>query len=125
MAYGSSLDHKDQFGYSFWLSACALVLAAADTVIAAAIKRGGIVSEWDETVPHVVYAYNISPHEATNESPFFIIHGFDPVFPSNVIPSDELSPYRMDIDDYKASLMSGVKIIQEKSEKTAKLAAVG
>ncbi|VDN36718.1 unnamed protein product [Cylicostephanus goldi] len=26
---------KDEYGYSFWLSVCALVLAAADTVIAA------------------------------------------------------------------------------------------
>lgn len=31
---GNTLDHKDELGYSFWLSACALVLAAADTVIA-------------------------------------------------------------------------------------------
>ncbi|VDM76226.1 unnamed protein product [Strongylus vulgaris] len=31
---GDKIDHKDQYGYSFWLSVCALVLAAADTVIA-------------------------------------------------------------------------------------------
>nr|CDJ89873.1 Protein CLC-1 [Haemonchus contortus] len=31
---GHTLHHKDQYGYSFWLSVCALVLAAADTVIA-------------------------------------------------------------------------------------------
>ncbi|WKX99699.1 hypothetical protein Q1695_014516 [Nippostrongylus brasiliensis] len=31
---GDSLDHKDEYGYSFWLSVCALVLAAVDTVIA-------------------------------------------------------------------------------------------
>ncbi|KAL6728076.1 hypothetical protein Aduo_009885 [Ancylostoma duodenale] len=31
---GDKIDHKDQFGYSFWLSVCALVLAAVDTIIA-------------------------------------------------------------------------------------------
>uniref|UniRef100_A0A7I4YT76 RNA-directed DNA polymerase n=1 Tax=Haemonchus contortus TaxID=6289 RepID=A0A7I4YT76_HAECO len=86
---------------------------ANKTILRMLKKRGGITSEWDEVIPHVVYAYNISPHEATNESPFFILHGFDPVFPSNVIPSDELSPYRIDADDYKTSLMSGIKTIQE------------
>ncbi|RCN33169.1 hypothetical protein ANCCAN_21009 [Ancylostoma caninum] len=31
---GDKIDYKDQFGYSFWLSVCALVLAAVDTIIA-------------------------------------------------------------------------------------------
>ncbi|KAK5966851.1 hypothetical protein GCK32_012506 [Trichostrongylus colubriformis] len=31
--------------------------------------------------------------------------GFDPVYPSAVIPSSEISPYRIDIDDYKSDYL--------------------
>ncbi|KAK6740631.1 hypothetical protein RB195_008848 [Necator americanus] len=32
--FGDEIHHKDAYGYSFWLTVCALVLAAVDTVIA-------------------------------------------------------------------------------------------
>ncbi|PIO61523.1 hypothetical protein TELCIR_16953, partial [Teladorsagia circumcincta] len=45
---GDKLDHKDQFGYSFWLSACALVLAAVDTVIAELVPFNEKIAELDD-----------------------------------------------------------------------------
>ncbi|EYC05399.1 hypothetical protein Y032_0082g1560 [Ancylostoma ceylanicum] len=94
---------------------------ANQTLIKMLKKKGGITTEWDELVPHVLYAYNITPHEATNESPFFILFGFDPVYPSNVIPQDEVSPYCIDIDDYRRELMTGMKttydVVREYNEK--------
>ncbi|KAL6738853.1 hypothetical protein Aduo_012354 [Ancylostoma duodenale] len=84
-------------------------------------KKGGTTTEWDELVPHVLYAYNITPHETTNESPFFILFGLNPVYLSNVIPQDEVSPYCVDVDDYRRELMTGMKtthdIIRENNER--------
>ncbi|KAL6743631.1 hypothetical protein Aduo_016651 [Ancylostoma duodenale] len=94
---------------------------ANQTLIKMLKKKEGITTEWDELVPHVLYAYNITPHEATNESPFFILFGFDPVYPSNVIPQDEVSPYCIDVDDYRRELMTGMKttydIVRENNER--------
>lgn len=36
---------------------------------------------WDSFVPFVRFAYNIAKHEATKESPFFLMHGFDAALP--------------------------------------------
>ncbi|XGW22596.1 hypothetical protein V3C99_005091 [Haemonchus contortus] len=86
---------------------------ANQTLLRMLKKRGGITAEWDKVIPNVTYAYNVSPHTATGESPFFALYGFDPVYPSNVIPASEISPYRIDIDDYRSELMSGMKLTQD------------
>ena len=38
--------------------------------------------EWDEILPHVRFAYNITPSSASGESPFFLYHGRDPYIPT-------------------------------------------
>ena len=37
--------------------------------------------QWDEVVPHIQFAYNISPGTSTQESPFFLYYGRDPIIP--------------------------------------------
>lgn len=33
---------------------------------------------WDQVLPHVVYAYNNTPHSAHGFTPFYLLHGFHP-----------------------------------------------
>ncbi|EYC34832.1 hypothetical protein Y032_1367g3848, partial [Ancylostoma ceylanicum] len=68
---------------------------------------------WDVMLPNVVYAYNVTPHEATGESPFFLLHGFDPFIPSSLIPDGEVTKYQIDLDDYKTELLRGMQLVRE------------
>ncbi|XGW09034.1 hypothetical protein V3C99_011385 [Haemonchus contortus] len=69
--------------------------------------------KWDMMLPHVVYAYNVTPHEATGESPFFILHGIDPVIPSSTMPGADVSKYKVFVDDYRTDLLNGLQLIRE------------
>ncbi|KAL6723720.1 hypothetical protein Aduo_018696 [Ancylostoma duodenale] len=71
-------------------------------------KKTVIPADWDMLLPMVVFAYNSSPHSSTGESPFFLLHAFDPHYPSKVIPREELSPYQVDIDNYKTQFLNGL-----------------
>ncbi|WKX98818.1 hypothetical protein Q1695_014030 [Nippostrongylus brasiliensis] len=68
---------------------------------------------WDTWVPNAVYAYNVVPHVATGESPFFLLYGFDPRIPSKVIPQSEITRHHVDLDDYKSELMRGLQLIRD------------
>ena len=37
--------------------------------------------QWDKVVPQIQFAYNISPGTFTQESPFFLYYGRDPIIP--------------------------------------------
>ncbi|VDO71757.1 unnamed protein product [Heligmosomoides polygyrus] len=67
---------------------------------------------WDTWLPNAVYAYNVTPHEGTGESPFFLLHGFDPYIPSEVIPEGVVTAYQLDWDDYKSELCRGMQLIR-------------
>ncbi|EYC11418.1 hypothetical protein Y032_0050g1903 [Ancylostoma ceylanicum] len=72
--------------------------------------------EWDVRLPFCIMAYNMIPHNSTGESPYFILHGTDPVFPSNTIPSVGLTPYQIwnGAVDYKAELTQAIAEAQER-----------
>jgi len=56
------------------------------------LRKSCIVpQEWDLRVPYVIFGYNTSVHTSTNESPYYIVHGRDPNFPSAIDP--ELIPH--------------------------------
>ncbi|EYC35032.1 hypothetical protein Y032_1180g3735 [Ancylostoma ceylanicum] len=76
-------------------------------------KKTVIPTQWDILLPMVVFAYNSAPHEAVGESPFYMLHAFDPNYPSNEIPSEHLSWNHIDFDDYKYELMAGINHINE------------
>jgi hypothetical protein len=51
---------------------------------------------WDDLLPHIVRAYNTTPHRMTGESPFYLLFGDDPESPfelSSLFPTyDPLHP---------------------------------
>ncbi|KAL6730441.1 hypothetical protein Aduo_001418 [Ancylostoma duodenale] len=72
-------------------------------------------------LPNAVYAYNVTPHAATGESPFFLLHGFDPVIPMNSVPEGKVELHHVDLDDYKAELVRGMRLIQSEVNMYAQL----
>ncbi|EYC07872.1 hypothetical protein Y032_0068g180 [Ancylostoma ceylanicum] len=86
----------------------------ANGTIARILRKKTVVpAEWDRILPTVVYAYNAAPHKATGESPHFLLYGHDPKYPSEIIPSQDLSPYTMDYDRYKTDILCGLKLARE------------
>ena len=59
--------------------------------------------------------------ESTRESPIFLIHGRDPRLPTETILSKPVSPYLVDLEDYRSELMTKLScawsIAKQKIEK--------
>ncbi|VDP37330.1 unnamed protein product [Heligmosomoides polygyrus] len=85
--------------------------------IVSMLRRSTVIpTEWDVRLPFCMLAYNMTPHGATGESPYFVLHGMDPYFPSSVIPNGGISWYTMDknIDDYKAQMLQSVAEVHDR-----------
>ena len=67
-----------------------------------AVKYG---TNWDEHLPHLLFAYWTKPHESTGESLFFLLYGRDARIPCESVLSTKGTPYQVDIDDYKSELV--------------------
>ncbi|EYB96269.1 hypothetical protein Y032_0152g2896 [Ancylostoma ceylanicum] len=79
--------------------------------IVAVLRRTTVVpTEWDLRLPFCIMAYNKTPHSSTGQSPHFVLHGIDPIFPSSTIPSTGVSRYTMDkaMDHYKTAVLQGI-----------------
>ncbi|EYC19204.1 hypothetical protein Y032_0025g1233 [Ancylostoma ceylanicum] len=90
------------------------------TIVRMLKKKTVVPAEWDKILPTVVYAYNASEHRATGESPHFLVYGRDPKYPSGVIPTEQLSPYIVDYDNYKTELLCGLNLAQELISESSK-----
>ena len=64
--------------------------------------------DWDQQLPYVLWAYRVSPHNSTGESPFFLLHGSDPRLPTELALESPSSPYRVDLEDYVTELVTGL-----------------
>jgi len=59
-------------------------------------------------LPHVLFAYRVSPQETTHESPFFLLYGRDPQLPTEAALSQPKTRYQVDLDDYKTKLFGSL-----------------
>ena len=64
--------------------------------------------DWDRHLPHVLFAYRVSPKESTRESPFFLLYGRDPQIPTEAALSHPKTRYQVDLDDYKKDLVGSL-----------------
>ena len=51
--------------------------------------------DWDRHIPMILFAYRVSPHASTGESPFFLLYGREPRLPLDaalLMPDSQLSP---------------------------------
>ena len=61
--------------------------------------------DWDQHLPHVLFAYQVSPQESTRESPFFLLYGRDAQLPTEATLTHPKIQYQVDLDDYKTELV--------------------
>lgn len=113
LAQAAGIKHTTTMGYNSRESG--VTERAIGTLQRMLKKRVEYADFWGELLPNVVYAYNMTPHEATGESPIFLLHGFDPVVPSNVVPMEEVKCYNVDFDDYRTVLLHGLHIIRKEA----------
>ena len=62
------------------------------------VMRNG--KDWDIQLPYVLFAYRASAQDSTGESPFFLLHGRDPVLPTREMLEFPRERANTDADDY-------------------------
>jgi hypothetical protein len=68
-------------------------------------------TDWSQHLASCVFAYNVSKHEATLHSPFFLMHGREALCPLDIIidspPGENLPP---DVHEYADELIQRLKV---------------
>ena len=75
-------------------------------MLAKSVDKSG--RDWDQHLPHVLFAYRVSPQESTRESPFFLLYGRDAQLPTEAALSRPKTRYQVDLDDYKTELVGSL-----------------
>ena len=60
--------------------------------------------DWDRHLPFLLFAYRVSIHDSTRESPFYLLYGRDARIPSESVLSQTVSPYLVNSADYRHEL---------------------
>ena len=60
--------------------------------------------DWYRQLPFLLFAYRTAVHDSTNESPFYLLYGRDARIPSEEVLHQTVSPYTVDVDDYRHDL---------------------
>eukprot|EP00921_Rhytidocystis_pertsovi_P024321 GHVQ01039118.1.p1 GENE.GHVQ01039118.1~~GHVQ01039118.1.p1 ORF type:complete len:201 (+),score=17.48 GHVQ01039118.1:496-1098(+) len=61
--------------------------------------------KWADNISELVAAYRALPHPATGETPFFLLHGFDPAWPVDVaMTSNKADDFKVGHFDYGAHI---------------------
>ena len=70
-------------------------------MLAEKVEQSG--KNWDNHLPFVLFAYRASLKESTNESPFYLLYGWDPRLPTT-LGLDSLQQSEVDLDTYKGEI---------------------
>ena len=86
-------------------------------MLAKTVQRGG--RDWDQHLPYVLFAYQASLQESTQESPFFLLYGRDP----RLSMENVLSPIRtrqlVDLKKYGTELSTKMSQAWEIAKQSA------
>ena len=76
------------------------------TLIEMVAKCCEVTNDWDSYLPHLLFAYRSSIQESTRESPFSLLYGRDPHLPTETVLTHLVSPYIVDVEDYRCDLVT-------------------
>ena len=62
-------------------------------MLAKTVEKSG--RDWDQHLPHVLFAYRASLQESTQESPFYLLYGWDPQLPTSSALSQPKTRYQV------------------------------
>jgi transposase InsO family protein len=72
--------------------------------------------EWDRMLPIATFAYNVTRHSTTEETPYMLMHGRDPIFPIHLTLQEDSKPREtMSIKDFRAELVKMVELVQKQA----------
>ena len=57
-------------------------------------------------LPYLLFAYRVAVYDSTNYSLFFVLHGREPVLPTEKAVSRPRTAYTIDFNDYSAELVA-------------------
>lgn len=78
--------------------------------------------DWDTWLPYAMFSYNTAVHDSLNETPFFLVHGRDPVVPNSVLNGVRVVNYAT-ADDYKCELAARLQTAHDIAREALKSAA--
>ena len=77
--------------------------------------------DWDKRLPFVLFSYRTTPQESTQETPFHLLYGRDPVLPTELVlqPPTERSVVQLDsyVGEVKENLQSAWALAQNQIKK--------
>ena len=68
-------------------------------------------NNWTRFLPQVLFAYRSTPHPATGETPYYLLHGYDPYWPADLLTMPEMADCARilrpeDLQEYKIHIRS-------------------
>ena len=70
-------------------------------------------AQWDKHLPAVLWAYRNMPHKTTNETPSFLLYGWNCRSPTEAafVPPEDLTP--MSVTDYRKEIMLNLSLARK------------
>jgi len=73
---------------------------------------------WEEMLPIAEFAYNRTPHSTTHRSPFFVVYGFDPLTPLDLISPNIHDALDFDAESRAIKIQELHEEVRQRIEKT-------
>ena len=86
------------------------------SLLRALIKKNK--KSWEDILPIAEFAYNRTPHSTTHHSPFFVVYGFDPLTPLDLVPIPMHDALDLDAEDRSARIQELHEDVRRRIEKT-------
>ena len=71
-------------------------------MLAKTVERDG--RDWDKQLPYVLFAYRVCCHESTQESPFYMLYGRDPILPTPAVLNPKKTRMTLNLREYGIEL---------------------
>ncbi|CAI5484152.1 unnamed protein product [Closterium sp. Yama58-4] len=71
------------------------------------------ITKWEDSLPMLEFAYNNAPSATTNQSPFYLNYGIDPVVPSSTTPENPVPRSQQFVSELQAARDKAAEFIRK------------